>query len=240
MAQPLYIVIPCYNPFDNWDVELVQHVDALQNLLNQYTLHTIVVNDASVKGVSDENIDYLKKNLTYFKYISYTENKGKGYALREGVKTISEGLILYTDIDFPYKYDSMIKVLSALEQGSDIAVGTRNHEYYENTPTKRKWISKIVRFVFKSVFGLPITDTQCGLKGFNTKGQKVFLSTVIKRFLFDMEFIALASKDTSVVMTPVYVKLRQNVVFSKMNLKILASEFWNFLRIFLILFRRTK
>ena len=70
MAQPLYIVIPCYNPFDNWDVELVQHVDALQNLLNQYTLNTIVVNDASVKGVSDENIDYLKKNLTYFKYIS--------------------------------------------------------------------------------------------------------------------------------------------------------------------------
>lgn len=237
MPQPLHIVLPCYNPINNWELELVQHINSLQSLLQEYTLNIIVVNDASEKGVSDENIDYLKEHLENFKYISYTDNKGKGYALREGVKTINEGLILYTDIDFPYEYESMISVLKTLEQGSDIAVGTRNHEYYENTPTKRKWISKILRFVFKTVFGLPITDTQCGLKGFNQKGKLVFLNTVIKRFLFDMEFIALASRNSTVVMTPVHVRLRENVTFSKMNLKILANEFWNFLRILFILLR---
>lgn len=237
MPQPLHIVLPCYNPINNWELELVQHINSLQSLLQEYTLNIIVVNDASDKGVSDENINYLEKHLENFKYISYIDNKGKGYALREGVKTISDGLILYTDIDFPYEYESMISILKTLEQGSDIAVGTRNHEYYENTPTKRKWISKILRFVFKTVFGLPITDTQCGLKGFNQKGKQVFLNTVIKRFLFDMEFIALASRNSDVVMTPVHVRLRENVTFSKMNLKILANEFWNFLRILFILLR---
>lgn len=238
MAQPLHIVIPCYNPFTNWDKELVQHIKTLQEFIPNYTIYSIVVNDASTQGVSNENIEYLKNHLPHFNYISYSENKGKGYALREGVKTIDEGLILYTDIDFPYEYDSMLRVLEALEKGSDIAVGTRNHEYYENTPTKRKWISKVLRFVFKTVFGLPITDTQCGLKGFNQKGKQVFLSTVIKRFLFDMEFIALASRDSNVIMNPVHVKLRQNVTFSKMNFKILANEFWNFIRILFILMRR--
>lgn len=237
MPQPLHIVLPCYNPINNWELELVQHINSLQGLLQQYTLHIILVNDAAEKGVGNEKINYLKEHLKHFTYISYAKNMGKGYALREGVKTINKGLILYTDIDFPYEYESMIAILNTLEAGSDIAVGTRNHEYYENTPTKRKWISKVLRFVFKTVFGLPITDTQCGLKGFNQEGKKVFLNTVIKRFLFDMEFIALASRNKNVAMTPVHVRLRENVTFSKMNLKILANEFWNFLRILFILLR---
>lgn len=235
--QPLHIIVPCYNPFEGWAEELAQHVSNLQQHLQQYQLEIVLVNDASQSGVSAQNIEYLQQHLPKFKYITYPENKGKGYALREGVKAVDDGLILYTDIDFPYEYESMEKVLKALEDGNDIAVGTRDEGYYENTPKKRKWISKIVRFVFKTVFGLPITDTQCGLKGFNLKGKKVFLNTTIQRFLFDMEFIALASKNKKVSMVPVYVELRKNVVFSRMNLKILSKEFWNFIKILRIMRR---
>ncbi len=238
MSQALHIIVPCYNPAIGWEAELATHAKALQQQIPHYDIEITLVNDASQRGVTTENIDYLEKELPRFKYISYPENKGKGFALREGVKTINSGLILYTDIDFPYEYDSMIKVLEALKAGNDIAVGTRDEGYYENTPKKRKWISKIVRFIFKTVFGLPITDTQCGLKGFNQKGRQVFLNTSIKRFLFDMEFIALASKDKSVKMIPVYVTLRQSVTFSKMNVKVLVKEFYNFLRIIFILHRR--
>ena len=239
MTLPLNIVVPCYNPSENWETDFVQHVNALQSLLPEYSIKITLVNDASEKGIGTANIEFLNKELPAFNYINYTENKGKCYALREGVKTIDSGLILYTDIDFPYEYESMIRVLKTLESESDIAVGTRDNEYYENTPLKRKWISKIVRFVFRTVFRLPITDTQCGLKGFNQKGKSVFLKTTINRFLFDMEFIALANKNRSVKMTPVHVELRKNVVFSRMNLKILTSEFWNFLKILRIV-RRHK
>ena len=237
MSQPLHIVVPCYNPFEGWEVQLAQHFKNIQAQLPQYAIEAVLVNDASQTGINNTQIEYLKKELPLFSYISYTQNQGKGYALREGIKTLNSGLILYTDIDFPYEYDSMLKILQSLEAGSDIAVGTRDDGYYENTPTKRKWISKIVRFVFRTVFRLPITDTQCGLKGFNQKGKQVFLKTTINRFLFDMEFIALASKNKSVVMKPVYVELRKNVVFSRMNLKILTSEFWNFIKILRIVRR---
>lgn len=237
MNLPLHIVVPCYNPFEGWEVQLAQHFKNIQSLLPQYAVEAVLVNDASQNGIAQEQIEYLKKELPRFSYITYEQNQGKGYALRQGVQSLNDGLILYTDIDFPYEYDSMLKILESIEAGNDIAVGTRDDGYYENTPVKRKWISKIVRFVFRTVFRLPITDTQCGLKGFNQKGKQVFLKTTINRFLFDMEFIALASKNKGVKMEPVHVELRKNVVFSSMNLKILTSEFWNFIKILRIVRR---
>ena len=237
MTQPLHIVVPCYNPLEGWEVQLAQHFKTIQAQLPQYTIEAVLVNDASQTGITDPQIEYLKNELPLFTYVSYTTNQGKGYALREGIKNLNDGLILYTDIDFPYEYDSMLKILERLEAGTDIAIGTRDDGYYENTPIKRKWISKIVRFVFRSVFRLPITDTQCGLKGFNQNGKKIFLKTTINRFLFDMEFIALASKSKGIDMVPVHVELRKNVVFSRMNFKILTSEFWNFIKILRIVRR---
>jgi len=217
----------------------VQHVSALQQLLPQYQLGIVVVNDASQKNVNAEHISYLQQHLKDFQYISYTENKGKGYALREGMKNLHERLILYTDIDFPYEYASMVKILETLAAGKDIAIGTRDSGYYENTPQRRKWISKVVRFVFTMVFKLPITDTQCGLKGFNQRGKAVFMKTTIHRFLFDMEFIAIAAKTKGIQMEPVFVTLRKNVVFSRMNMNILMHEMSNFLKI-LRISRRQK
>lgn len=237
MNTPLHIVVPCYNPFEDWEVQLCNHFYELQKYLPAYDIKAIVVNDASQKGVSQKEINYLNNNLPGSQFISYPVNHGKGYALRLGTKEIPTGLVVYTDIDFPYRYESMVKIVQALEAGNDIAIGTRDDVYYENTPTSRRLISKVLRFVFRVVFRLPITDTQCGLKGFNQKGREVFLKTTIDRFLFDMEFIAIASKTPGVKMIPVHVDLRSDVVFSKMNMKILMGEFRNFIKILRIVRR---
>jgi glycosyltransferase involved in cell wall biosynthesis len=239
LSQNLHIVVPCYNPATGWEAQLANNFVQLQQLLPNYVLHAVVVNDASQTGVSALQTEYLQQHLSNFTYITYPTNRGKGFALREGIKTITDGLIVYTDIDFPYEHDSMLRIINSLETGADIAIGTRNDGYYDNTPRKRKWISKILRFVFKVVFRLPITDTQCGLKGFNQRGKKVFLHTKIERFLFDMEFIAIACKTSGIKMVPVHVDLRNDVIFSKMNLKILSGEFWNFIKILRIV-RRHK
>ncbi len=227
----LSLVIPCYNPSENWEKELVEHAKGFAEYIDQ-DFKLVLVNDASSKGTDKSSIQFITDNITDFQYISYDKNRGKGYALRCGVETINEGLILYTDIDFPYEYGSMKAILASLQEGNDIAVGTRNDVYYENTPKKRTLISKLLRFVLRRVFRLPITDTQCGLKGFNQKGKKIFLQTRIERFLFDMEFIALASRDKAIKMKPVAVNLRSNIQFSRMNAKILLTESINLFRIY--------
>jgi glycosyltransferase involved in cell wall biosynthesis len=228
---PLNIIIPCYNPFPGWEKELVKNcLDFKVWYKEDFSL--ILVNDASSRNVSREHIDYLRQRIPHFYYHSYDTNRGKGYALRTGAGPVQEGYILYTDIDFPYEKESMLRILRALEEGSDIAVGTRDDMYYENIPKRRTLISKLLRWHFRVVFRLPITDTQCGLKAFNQKGKEIFMKTRIDRFLFDMEFIALASRRKNITMKPVAVKLRNDVQFSRMNARILLREAFNFFRIF--------
>ncbi|MBK7037383.1 MAG: hypothetical protein IPH42_13850 [Bacteroidetes bacterium] len=79
---------------------------------------------------------------------------------------------------------------------------------------------------------LKISDTQCGLKGFNKKGKDIFLKTTINRYLFDLEFIFLVSRQKEVSMVPVEIELKENIQFSSMRTGILLSEGFNFLKIF--------
>lgn len=133
---------------------------------------------------------------------------------------------------FPYTTESLIAIYSDLKSGSDLSLGHRGESYYQNTPTIRKVISKLLRWTLKHFLKLPTDDSQCGLKGFNQNGKSVFLNTKINRFLFDLEFIKLASKKGLNCQT-VEVHLKPNVVFSKVNLKILAAESINFFKILL-------
>ncbi len=184
--------------------------------------------DAQINGLLQNNIPVTK--------VSYAINQGKGYALRKGVEAATAPYILYTDIDFPFTNQSMDEMLKTLTQGNfDIVAGYRNEKYYEKTISAfRKRLSKTFRFFIKQGLRMPITDTQCGLKGFNQVGRKKFLSTRINRYLFDFEFIYTSVKDKSVKIAPVQVELKDNVVFSKMKGKILAQETLNLLKVLLL------
>lgn len=230
MLVPVDIVLPCYNPNDTWHKELLGFYNEAKAL---YALNFIVVNDGSVTGVA-KTIELLQQHVP-LKYISYTANKGKGYALRQGVQAAQSNIVVYTDVDFPFTSQSMIGVINAvINNECDIAAGYRSEKYYrKNMSFYRKILSKSFRFFIKSVLGMATTDTQCGLKGFNKTGREKFLLTTINRYLFDFEFIYISGKDKAVNIKPVEVQLKDNIVFSKMRFKILVQELFNLLRVLL-------
>jgi glycosyltransferase involved in cell wall biosynthesis len=198
----------------------------------------IVVNDCSTKKIQDSEIELLQSNIQHFQWINIPVNTGKGNAVRTGVQASKGKHIIYTDIDFPYTDDSFQAIYSALNEGFDVVIGHRNQDYYENKmPFSRKLISKFTRLFFLSFLNLPVTDTQCGLKGFNLVGKKLFLQTKINRFLFDMEFLVLCKK-TQVKLKTVPVVLKPNIVFAKMSFTTLAKELVNFFKILWLQFSR--
>lgn len=223
------IVLPCYNPIDNWHINVISNIKEIETKLNT-TVNLIVVNDGSTNNVSDDELIYLKDRHSKTQIITYTENKGKGYALRKGVEAVSVFPIIYTDIDFPYTLKSLIDIKEKLDGTYDAVLGKRDNSYYKNTPFIRKVISKLLRGVLKTFLRLPTNDTQCGIKGFTETGAKVFLSTEINRFLFDLEFVKLISK-RQISSTTVDVELKPNIVFSKVNFKILFKESINFIKV---------
>jgi glycosyltransferase involved in cell wall biosynthesis len=232
--QKLDIVLPCYNPIANWAQNIIQSLAALEKLLPGTLLHVYLVNDGAQHGITDQDIKLLQDTLPQFTYISYPENRGKGYALRQGVSQTTGEYCIYTDIDFPYTEQSLVHVFNALrKEKADIAVGVRDENYYSNVPPARVKISKTLRFFARKLLLLPVSDTQAGLKGFNQKGKAIFLETEIDRYLFDLEFLFEAARNPELKIHPVKVALKPGIVFSKMNSKILMTEGYSFARLFL-------
>jgi hypothetical protein len=119
----------------------------------------------------------------------------------------------------------------------DVAVGVKNESYYTHVPFVRRMISKFLRWVVRTFLSMPITDTQCGLKGFKSDVAPLFMQTTIDRYLFDLEFVRNCYKSKIYRVMPVPVALNENVHFRKMNFRILLPEMLNFVR---LLFRKNK
>jgi glycosyltransferase involved in cell wall biosynthesis len=230
MPVSVDIVLPCYNPGDKWPLELISFYESAKEL---YTINFILVNDGTKGNKIETQLLELKSKDINLTYLNYPENKGKGYALRHGIHAATSNIVLYTDIDFPFTNQSTLDILQKLTtENYDVAVGHRNEAYYQKKMSGfRIWLSKSFRFLIEHVFNMSITDTQCGLKGFNRLGKEKFLATTINRYLFDFEFIYTVCKDKQLNIVPVEVQLKENVVFSKMRLKILFQESVNLMSI---------
>ncbi|MEI6022141.1 MAG: glycosyltransferase, partial [Bacteroidota bacterium] len=167
------IVLPCFNPGNSWQHELEKFYQAASN---SYHLHFIVVNDGSTISNPVPQIEFLQKQNISLSYFEYPVNKGKGYALRYGVAKSSAPFVVYTDIDFPFTNESMLNLISVLTNTeTDVVVGHRSESYYRQKMSWfRKSLSQTFRVFIKRFLNMRITDTQCGLKGFNEKGNPSF------------------------------------------------------------------
>jgi len=224
------IVLPLFNPPPNWENIIAENHEEIKNEIGE-NLELILVNDGSKSSLS-EQLDSLKYSIPSLKYIEYEQNMGKGYALRKGVREAEGDIIIYTDTDFPYTTASFLAVYKKLKAGTDIAIGIKDKSYYRNVPLVRKVISKVLRRLIGFFLSMPITDTQCGLKGFLSSHRHIFLDTKINRYLFDLEFVYKCYRQkTRLKVEPVVIQLKPGIFFRRMNSKILVTELRNFLTI---------
>ena len=194
----------------------------------------VVVLDGESSTVTQKELSYLNGQIQALVVVRYTTNRGKGYAIRKGVEQACGEIIIYTDIDFPYSMLSMLKLYEGLKNNQcDVAVGVKDKAYYNQVPKVRKVISYCLRFLVRLFLSMPITDTQCGLKGFNSKAKPLFLATTNNRYLFDLEFIRNCYKSKKLRVEAIPIQLNENIQFRRMNYKILLPEFLNFLKLLL-------
>ena len=197
------------------------------------------MNDGSKSGIRAQDIDLLKAAIPGFTYIDSPINQGKGGALRDAVRQTTGKWVIYTDADYPYLINNAVEMFRLLStDAADVVVGVRDEQYYDQLPLGRKIFSlslKLMNYVFFPQ--LKVKDTQSGLKGFNQKGKEIFLKTRIPAFLFDMEFLVLASKRSDIRIEWIYVQAREGIVFSTMRAKTILTELANFAS---ILFSREK
>lgn len=231
MLKDIDLILPCFNPPEDF-VELVDFYfrDIVINLPDR-KVNLYIVNDGSTLNFDEIHIQQLRSIHQSVHVISYSTNHGKGYALRKAVAEASSSLIIYTDYDFPFRIESMIKVIEELDKGADIVLVSRNHDYLDVLPLERKFFSVMSRLMNRIFLRLKYPETQGGLKGFNLKGKEIFMRTTINEFLFDTEFIYRASFQKGIRIVNILGITREEIRPNIVPLKVIRRELINFFKI---------
>jgi glycosyltransferase involved in cell wall biosynthesis len=231
----LDIVIPFYNPSKGWEKKFAdKYTQLVATCLSDIKddINLIIVNDGSTRNFTEVESNYLQTHLPHVQIVTYQQNKGKGYALRKGVEQATTANCIYTDYDFPFGLQIVRDMFNELQAGTDIVTGCRRKgNYFSSLPFKRRMVSKGLIIFNRQFLRLPVYDTQAGIKGFNKYGKAMFLKTTINRFLFDMEFILLASKIKGMVIKSLPVNITHETKLSDFGMNVMRQEFKNLLTI---------
>ncbi len=230
MARPsLALVVPCYRPGVDWHVVFRDNVDALQRRLPEVRLIPVLVVDGMSPELESDQFKLLGSTFPHIRFHWFSHNHGKGFALRHGVRHVEADYYLYTDVDFPFEHESMVSLVHRLirSDGPDVVAGVKGPDHYGKVPLQRCLVSILLRVGIRLLFGLPHSDTQTGLKGFNRKARAVFLQTRIPRYLFDLEFLLRAHRAPDIRIEWHEVALRPDVAFTPIDRRILGSELRN-------------
>ena len=91
--------------------------------------------------------------------------RGRGHALRSAWLASPADLMSYMDVDLSTGLDSFPVLVSAVQEGYDIAIGSRLAEGSRVTRSvRREIISRVYNLLVKCLFCAPFNDAQCGFK----------------------------------------------------------------------------
>lgn len=189
----LSVVVPAYNE----EERLPRTLDRLKEYYDAqpYDYDVAVVSDGSKDRTADIAHEFARSNGR-FRLISYPDNQGKGYAVRKGMLEATGDLILFCDADLATPQEETEKLLERMNQGADVAIGSRPLQA-SNLEVRQPWYREMLVRSFNmavQTIGIRgIDDTQCGFKMFTAAANKdIFSRCKLNGFGFDFEALMVA------------------------------------------------
>jgi dolichol-phosphate mannosyltransferase len=185
------LIIPVFNQARKISYSIEKIKQAVELSFTNYEL--IVVND----GSTDSTLTILKDIAMtdeHVRIISYTPNRGKGYAVRQGVLNSQGDAVIFLDGDLDISPDLIKDYVERLST-YDLVIASKNHpESNVRIPRSRAFLSRAFNLLIKVTLGIAQTDTQAGFKvGKGDIMRKIFRNVSVNRYAFDVEFLAIAS-----------------------------------------------
>ncbi|KJD33400.1 hypothetical protein PK35_05960 [Tamlana nanhaiensis] len=197
MKPKLSLIIPVYN-VSAFIKKTLQAITKWHETIN-YSAEIILVNDGSPDNSKQIIESFLEQSNAAIKFVSYSKNRGKGYAVKQGMLQATGAFRVFTDADIPYGFEIIERILHYLDfKEFDVCIGNRRSihaKYYTSVSFARK-LSSYVFTGFVSRFVVTgINDTQCGIKGFTEAvANEIFPKLAVSGFGFDIEILYLSYK----------------------------------------------
>lgn len=186
MTPTISVVVPAYNE----EARLGASLDRIRTSLPNAEL--LVVDDGSV----DETAALARRKGV--RVLGYPTNRGKGFALRTGMLAASGDRILFTDADLSTPIEEFPKLAARLDQGFDIAVGSRKMRgarLLRRQPRFRETLGKGFTFLSQMALAVRLSDFTCGFKLFTrASARDIFRRLSTDRWGFDSEVLFLAAR----------------------------------------------
>lgn len=188
------IIIPAYNEAGRIAETLESVADFLRTDRAEGTDWEVIVvcdgcTDATAQ-VAGTFADSLPLQVT-----GYSNNRGKGYAVRQGVAVSTGDIVTFMDADgsTPVRELGRLSVPIRNRQ-ADIVIGSRRAEGATVTAGQsifRQFLGRAFAHHSRIVLGLDVRDTQCGFKVFRgTMARALFAGLRCDGFAFDLELLA--------------------------------------------------
>lgn len=189
----LSVIMPAYRLGSS----IAANILHVHNIFSDQIPFEIIAVDDGSNDNTDVEIERIAKKLPNIKPVILSDNTGKGAAMRAGFQACSGSHILLLDGDLDLPPAQVANFFDIMAQKNvDTVVGSKRHpESKLNYPWHRKLMSDGYYILIKILFGLPVRDTQTGIKLFKHPVlEYVFPRMMVKRFAFDLEILSIANE----------------------------------------------
>lgn len=181
----LSIIMPVFNEEDTI-LTCLKKV-SLVKLPRGVKKELIIIDD----GSQDQSKNKIKRARTKnFIFLSYKDNRGKGYAIHQGLKKATGDYILIQDADLEYDpkdYEHLLRPI--LDKKAEVVYGSRFLGEKRNMFFWHMMANKGLSFLTNLLYNSTLSDMEVGYKVFSTKLLKS-LKLKEERFGFEPEVTA--------------------------------------------------
>lgn len=228
----LSILMPAYNEAQSIAENVCETVDTMRALGIDFEI--IVIDDGSMDGTHTAAIEALRAWPDRVRVVRCTRNEGKGNALICGALYSKGDHVAFLDADMDLHPEQLGSFFALMEaRDADAVIGSKFHpDSNVDYPPLRRVYSFFYYMLVRSLFGLPVRDTQTGIKLFKRPVlERVMPRVLVKRFAFDLELLANVHHfGYRIVEAPVTVNFRR--VCSRLRLQAVWNVFVDTLAIF--------
>jgi dolichyl-phosphate beta-glucosyltransferase len=182
------VVLPAYQEASR----IADAVVAVRGALDGLDVEIVVADDGSTDDTARE------AQRVGALVVTLEQNRGKGAAVRAGVLAASGRTVAFTDADLAYPPHQLRNLLAAIEDGWDVAVGSRWHRdslALARPSLLRRVSSRLFNLLTATVLLGQYRDTQCGCKAFRGDvARELFTHTKLDGFAFDVEVLHLVER----------------------------------------------
>jgi glycosyltransferase involved in cell wall biosynthesis len=189
----LSVIMPAYN----LGPSIADNIDRVRLFLDMARIpfEIVPVDDGSHDDTAGQIQAAALANPDVIHPVLIAQNGGKGNAMRQGLAASQGTHILLLDGDLDLDPAMLPAFFEAMQQHrADIVIGSKRHPKSQiEYPWRRRLASAVYFSIVKLLIGLPVTDTQTGMKLFRREAlQWAFDRMLVKQFAFDLELLAIA------------------------------------------------